>query len=87
MLGYCEYKYFLLGNGHIRHLHKNFVDWSSSDWVRRTGMDTHFSMSEGILTIKDTGIYFVYAQVSIIFLHYFNSIHRFTVFYMVKYKR
>lgn len=57
-------KFFILtGNGHLRHPHRNFVDWAPSEWVRKTGMDSHFSIEQGFLTIKETGLYFVYAQV------------------------
>ncbi|KAJ8980581.1 hypothetical protein NQ317_018708 [Molorchus minor] len=51
------------GNGHLRHPQPTFVDWKISDWVSPANMDTHFTMDEGVLTIKEPGIYFIYAQI------------------------
>lgn len=72
MNNFSSTKYTILGNGHLRHTHKNFVDWVASDWVKKTAMDSHFSMSEGIVTIKETGLYYIYAQVGITFSAYIN---------------
>lgn len=57
------YKSTSLGNGHLKHPQSTFVDWKVSDWATSAGMDAYFSMEDGILTIKETGIYFIYAQV------------------------
>ncbi|XP_066256787.1 uncharacterized protein egr [Euwallacea similis] len=51
------------GNGHLRHPHRTFVDWKPSRWVERSGMMTHFEFDRGYLTIKEPGMYFVYAQI------------------------
>lgn len=52
------------GNGHLKHPQGNFVDWKVSDWAAPSGMDTYFTMDGGgVLTIKDSGIYFIYAQI------------------------
>ncbi|XP_066138757.1 uncharacterized protein egr [Euwallacea fornicatus] len=51
------------GNGHLRHPHRTFVDWKPSLWVERSGMMTHFEFDNGYLTIKEPGMYFVYAQI------------------------
>ncbi|XP_018578100.1 protein eiger [Anoplophora glabripennis] len=51
------------GNGHLKHPQGTFVDWKVSDWATSSGMDSYFTMDEGILTIKDSGIYFIYAQI------------------------
>ncbi|XP_063928607.1 protein eiger [Zophobas morio] len=51
------------GNGHLRHPQRTFVDWTESSWFHPLGMDRHFSLSDGILTIKESGLYFIYAQI------------------------
>lgn len=52
------------GNGHLRHLNSIFVDWKPSKWVQRTGMINHFQFEDGYLTIKESGLYLIYSQVS-----------------------
>lgn len=51
------------GNGKIRHGSSTFKAWKPSDWVTDSGMSKHFSMSEGALTIYETGLYLIYAQI------------------------
>lgn len=51
------------GNGKIRHGSSTFKAWKPSDWVTDSGMSKHFSMSEGRLTIYETGLYLIYAQI------------------------
>lgn len=51
------------GNGHLRHLQRTYVDWTEAGWFRALGMDQHFTLTDGVLTIKDPGLYFIYAQV------------------------
>ncbi|CAH0562406.1 unnamed protein product [Brassicogethes aeneus] len=52
------------GNGHMRHPRKTYVDWKAKHWVNSTGMDQHFYMNNGgELTIKESGLYFIYAQI------------------------
>lgn len=51
------------GNGHLLHPNRVFVDWTANDWVSNLGMDRHFDFDEGTLTVKEPGLYFVYAQV------------------------
>lgn len=53
----------MLGNGHLKHPQSTFVDWKVSDWATTAGIDAYFTMEDGILTVKESGIYFVYAQV------------------------
>ncbi|GLV41696.1 eiger [Carabus blaptoides fortunei] len=50
-------------NGHLAHPEGRYVDWAPSNWVQTLGMDRHFQMNNGVLTIKDAGLYFVYAQI------------------------
>ncbi|XP_076261544.1 TNF superfamily member 12 eiger [Rhynchophorus ferrugineus] len=51
------------GNGHLRHPQRTFVDWKASNWVDKTGMNNYFSFEDGYMTIKESGIYFIYAQI------------------------
>ncbi|XP_060515867.1 uncharacterized protein LOC132695570 [Cylas formicarius] len=51
------------GNGHIRHLQRTFMDWKPSYWVNKAGMDNHFDFDAGTITIKESGLYFIYAQI------------------------
>lgn len=52
------------GNGHMRHPSKTYVDWKAKNWVDAGGMYQHFDLNEeGELTIKESGLYFIYAQV------------------------
>lgn len=57
--------YFKLGDGHLRHLNRRYVDWESPVWVNSLGMEEHFTLNDGFLRIKETGLYFIYAQVII----------------------
>ncbi|CAH1153749.1 unnamed protein product [Phaedon cochleariae] len=52
-----------LGNGHLRHHQATFVDWKASNWVDSLGMDSHFSLDQGFVTIQESGLYFVYSQI------------------------
>lgn len=54
---------FLLGNDQLRHLNETFVDWKATEWVETLKMHTHFTIDNGHVTVKQTGLYFVYAQV------------------------
>jgi hypothetical protein len=40
--------------------------WSASNWVEDRGMHHYFKMDNGVLTVNDHGLYFVYAQVSFV---------------------
>ncbi|XP_057661736.1 protein eiger [Diorhabda carinulata] len=51
------------GNGHLRHPQSRFIDWKASDWVQSLGMEDHFNLNNGYLTIKNPGLYFIYSQV------------------------
>ncbi|KAJ3622776.1 hypothetical protein MTP99_019056 [Tenebrio molitor] len=51
------------GNGHLKHTQKTYIDWSQSSWFRDLAMDRHFSLSNGALTMKESGLYFIYAQI------------------------
>ena len=40
-----------------------FRNWTQARWAKRLKMDTKFLLEDGKLTVKSSGIYFVYAQV------------------------
>lgn len=52
-----------LGNGHLQHPKPTYIDWISNNWVKSLNMDQHFHINDGVLKIKEKGLYFVYAQV------------------------
>ncbi|XP_071872566.1 TNF superfamily member 12 eiger isoform X1 [Bombus fervidus] len=55
---------YYAGNGRIRHGGSTFKAWKPSDWVNDLGMGEYFSMSDdGNVTIYETGLYLVYAQI------------------------
>ncbi|XP_044257428.1 protein eiger [Tribolium madens] len=61
------------GNGHLRHPHTTYVDWVESDWFSKLGMDQYFSFSDGLLTVKEPGLYFIYAQIFYYDIHDTNG--------------
>ena len=40
-----------------------FRNWTPARWAKRLKMDSKFVLEDGKLTVKSSGIYFVYAQV------------------------
>lgn len=52
------------GNGHLKHLRNIYTDWHMDSWGNKLGMEQYFSMDNGIVTIKETGIYLIYVQVN-----------------------
>ena len=56
------------GNGRLRNANGIFSDWTPSEWMAgNEASKLAFSLSpNGILTIKQTGLYYVYAQVRLI---------------------
>ncbi|KAL3289348.1 hypothetical protein HHI36_022785 [Cryptolaemus montrouzieri] len=61
------------GNGHLRHPKKTFVDWKESDWVESIGTGNGFDINNGIVSIKESGLYFVYAQIYYLDEHDMNG--------------
>ncbi|CAG9759336.1 unnamed protein product [Ceutorhynchus assimilis] len=61
------------GNGHLRHLQNIFVDWKANGWVEKTGMMSHFILEDGYLTIRESGLYLVYAQIYYLDEHDING--------------
>ena len=47
----------------MRHDGDIYFDWKQSQWATDFGLERFFSMSNGVVTIKQGGIYQVYAQV------------------------
>jgi hypothetical protein len=54
---------FNAGNGRLRHPDGKFTDWTASHWMQQLGMNRFFELQEGIVTVRDSGIYYIYAQV------------------------
>jgi len=52
------------GNNKVK-LNKNeYIHWQPAEWTNSHGMDRYFSMdSNGVLTVKDHGMFLIYAQV------------------------
>lgn len=61
------------GNGHLRHPSKTYVDWKATEWMTTLDMTDYFQMLNGIVTIKDSGIYLVYAQIYYLDEHDMNG--------------
>lgn len=43
------------------------VAWNIADWAKDLNMNRHFSLTKNKLTVKESGLYLVYAQVRAIF--------------------
>ena len=44
-----------------------FRNWTPSRWAQRLKMDTKFLLKDGKLSVLSSGIYFVYAQVRLMY--------------------
>lgn len=51
------------GNGRVRHPGGVYSDWKPADWVDDHAMDRFFAMHQGVVTVKEHGLYYIYAQV------------------------
>lgn len=51
------------GNGLIRHPGGIYSDWLQSNWGNLNGMERYFTINQGVVTIKEHGLYYIYAQV------------------------
>ncbi|KAJ6641109.1 Protein eiger [Pseudolycoriella hygida] len=51
------------GNGRLRHAGGAYTDWEASPWVNILSMDRFFKLEEGVVTIQENGLYYVYAQI------------------------
>ncbi|XP_057334367.1 protein eiger [Microplitis mediator] len=64
------------GNGRARHSEGVFKAWRSSDWMEDFGMDRHFVLAnDGRLTVHESGLYLVYAQIHYLDEHDENGFH------------
>ncbi|GFG39251.1 hypothetical protein Cfor_00727, partial [Coptotermes formosanus] len=68
-LGHTHYQ----GNGRLRHPDGKFTDWTASSWMQQLGMNRFFQLHEGIVTVKDSGIYYLYAQIYYVDEHDVNG--------------
>lgn len=62
-----QHEHFI-GNGLLRHPQRKFVNWIERNWVSTLGMDQHYTLDDGVLKIKEAGLYFIYAQVITLFI-------------------
>lgn len=64
------------GNGRARHSSNIFRAWRPSDWVADLGMNRHFTLAtDGKLTVHESGLYLVYAQIHYLDEHDENGFH------------
>lgn len=55
--------FLYLGNGRFCHPTGEYKDWKASDWHDKFEMHNHITLSNGNISIRTKGLYFVYAQV------------------------
>ncbi|KAJ9592172.1 hypothetical protein L9F63_001288, partial [Diploptera punctata] len=67
-LGHEHYE----GNGKLRHPDGKFMDWTQTNWSRHLGI-RNFVMNDGEVTVRDSGIYFIYAQIYYVDEHDVNG--------------
>ncbi|XP_059620135.1 uncharacterized protein LOC132264085 isoform X2 [Phlebotomus argentipes] len=64
-----ENKYFLESAQHSRvnarlsHYGQVYKYWTPSTWASNMGMENFFSMQNGVVTVKEGGLYLIYAQI------------------------
>ncbi|XP_012225181.1 uncharacterized protein [Linepithema humile] len=64
------------GNGRARHNNGIFKAWQPSNWVADLGMNNHFTLAaDGKLTVREPGLYLVYAQIHYLDQHDENGFH------------
>ncbi|XP_017772611.1 PREDICTED: protein eiger [Nicrophorus vespilloides] len=61
------------GNGHLKHTEQRYIDWVPSEWVQSLGMGQNFKMDNGFLTLKESGLFLIYAQVYYLDYHDMNG--------------
>ncbi|XP_046475487.1 uncharacterized protein egr isoform X1 [Neodiprion pinetum] len=52
-----------VGNGKGKHGQGIFKAWRATRWMNDLGMNGHFTLADGQLTIQETGLYLIYAQI------------------------
>lgn len=64
------------GNGRARHDNGVFRAWQPSEWVTDLGMNRHFTLAgDGKLTVHESGLYLVYAQIHYLDEHDESGFH------------
>lgn len=54
------------GNNKVMLNKNDYIHWTPADWIDSHGMDRFFTMDRnGVLTVKDHGLFLIYAQVNI----------------------
>ncbi|XP_069671427.1 protein eiger-like [Periplaneta americana] len=61
------------GNGRLRHPDGKFTDWTASSWMQNLGMGQFFHLRDGVVTVRGSGIYYVYAQIYYVDEHDVNG--------------
>lgn len=51
------------GNGRVRHPGGVYADWKPAYWVDDHAMERFFTIHQGVVTVKEHGLYYIYAQV------------------------
>lgn len=57
------------GNGRVRHPGGIYADWKPAYWVDDHAMERFFTIHQGVVTVKEHGLYYIYAQVREPFTH------------------
>ncbi|XP_055708101.1 uncharacterized protein LOC129804631 isoform X2 [Phlebotomus papatasi] len=50
-------------NGRLRHHDKVYTYWKPANWAANAGMEHFFTMDNGVVTVKEGGLYLIYAQI------------------------
>lgn len=58
-----NFKLVRTGNGFLRHEGGVYHDWTTAPWVNSLRLDKYFSMDAGVVTVRENGLYYIYAQV------------------------
>lgn len=59
-----DLEFILSGDGHLAHHLGMYDSWKVDSWVDNQSLNQSFSMEDGNLTVKQMGLYYIYAQVS-----------------------
>lgn len=62
---YLSSKLSFAGNNKVKLNRNEYIHWQPAAWTNSHGMDRFFTMDpNGVLTVKDHGLFLIYAQVS-----------------------
>lgn len=63
----------------LRHPGGVYTDWTIPSWAYNLKMDEHFDMQNGVVSVKEAGLYFVYVQVSTYKIVFKNNVSKITL--------